>query len=102
MKQRQSLEGSLAVIGTYVPRQCGIATFTHDVVSALTQHVYDRPELDPDVVGVVALNDRDGEYQYGPEVEFQIGQHRKEEYRSAAEFLNNSGIPIRFCICPFL
>lgn len=92
MKHRQSLEGSLAVIGTYVPRQCGIATFTHDLVSALTHHVYDRPELDPDVVSVVALNDRDGEYQYGLEVEFQIGQHRKEEYRSAADFLNNSGI----------
>jgi len=30
---------SVAVIGNYVPRQCGIATFTHDVASSVSSHM---------------------------------------------------------------
>jgi hypothetical protein len=29
--------GRIAFIGTYVPRKCGIATFTHDLIDAIIE-----------------------------------------------------------------
>ncbi|MBI3744673.1 MAG: hypothetical protein HY261_10390, partial [Chloroflexi bacterium] len=46
----------VALVGSYVPRQCGIASFTADLRTALADE--DR-ELD---LPVVALNDRDAGY----------------------------------------
>nr|WP_319492324.1 hypothetical protein [uncultured Desulfobacter sp.] len=39
----QYVEGikSIAVIGNYLPRQCGIATFTRDLVEGLSARVPD-------------------------------------------------------------
>ena len=34
--------GSVAVIGNYLPRQCGIATFTTDLVEALSKELPDK------------------------------------------------------------
>ena len=82
----------IALIGSYVPRRCGIATFTHDLATAISQHVYDRPLEKGELVTIVAVNDRDGEYPYAPQVTFEIAQHRKEDYRNAAEVLNNSWV----------
>lgn len=78
----------IAFIGSYVPRRCGIATFTHDLASGIAQHVYHRRLGSDDSVSIVAVNDRDGAYEYGPEVKIQIEQHRREDYRNAAEILN--------------
>ncbi|MBI1756391.1 MAG: glycosyltransferase family 4 protein [Fimbriimonas ginsengisoli] len=72
----------VALVGSYVPRQCGIASFTADLRTALADE--DR-ELD---LPVVALNDRDAGYDYPPEVRFQIAQHDIESYRLAADFIN--------------
>ena len=78
----------IAFIGSYVPRRCGIATFTHDLASGIAQHVYHRRLGSDDSVSIVAVNDRDGAYDYGSEVKIQIEQHRREDYRNAAEILN--------------
>ena len=40
-------------------------------------------------VQVVAMNDQETGYPYGNEVTLQIHQHRREDYRNAAEVLNN-------------
>jgi len=84
----------VALIGSYVPRQCGIATFTHDLASALSEEVYVKPLADGKSVRIVALNDRDNTYTYGPEVAVGVSQHHKEDYRTAAEVLNTSKIDV--------
>ena len=81
---------SVALIGSYVPRRCGIATFTHHLASAIAERIYDQPLESTERVRIVAVNDQDDVYHYGPEVAFEIGQHRKYDYRNAADFLNDS------------
>ena len=81
---------SVALIGSYVPRRCGIATFTNHLASAIAERIYDQPLGSTDRVRVVAINDQDAMYSYGPEVAFEISQHRKHEYRNAADYLNDS------------
>ena len=81
---------SVALIGSYVPRRCGIATFTHHLASAIAERIYDQPLESTERVRIVAVNDQDDVYRYGPEVAFEIGQHRKYDYRNAADFLNDS------------
>lgn len=78
----QSSLKSIALIGSYLPRQCGIATFTADLAAAILAN---DPNID---CSIVAMNDRPEGYEYPPTVRFQIGQDRLDEYSLAAGFLN--------------
>ena len=60
---------SVALIGNYLPRQCGIATFTTDLATAIVEN--DRT-ID---CFTVAMNDRPEGYNYPAEVRFQIKQN---------------------------
>jgi len=80
--------GKIAFIGNYLPRRCGIATFTTDLCEAL------GTELPSGTLSVVAMNDTLEGYRYPPRVRFQITQNRISEYRSAAEFLNMTNYEI--------
>lgn len=76
----------VALVGSYLPRPCGIATFSGDVYSSLKMA---RPDWD---VRVLALNDRAGDdpspaYDYPAEVTFEIEQS-VASYRRAAKYLN--------------
>ncbi len=73
---------SVALIGSYPPRRCGIATFTADLVAAILEN---EPDID---CSVVAMNDRRAGYDYPDTVKFQISQDDLHEYRLAADFLN--------------
>ncbi len=76
----------IASVGTYVPRQCGIATFTHDLCEAIcaeAQH--------PDACQVIALNDTLEGYSYPSRVRFEIRQEEPSDYRLAADFVNIRG-----------
>lgn len=73
---------SVALLGSYVPRQCGIATFTKDLRDALAGHIGDG-------ASVVAMDDGHEKHIYPDEVTYQINQHRVGEYVTAAEMLNN-------------
>ncbi|HUX15879.1 MAG TPA: glycosyltransferase family 4 protein [Phycisphaerae bacterium] len=75
----------IAVIGNYVPRRCGIATFTAGVCEALAEEV---PEAH---VAVVAMNDRPEGYDYPPRVEFQINADRLEDYYNTFNFIQAGG-----------
>ncbi|RMF78266.1 MAG: glycosyltransferase, partial [Planctomycetota bacterium] len=79
---------SIAMISSYVPRACGIATFTCDLVRALAA------ESPSTRTAVVALNDIVDSYDYPPEVEFQIAESTLADYRRAAEYLNTNGIEV--------
>jgi glycosyltransferase involved in cell wall biosynthesis len=76
--------GSVAVIGNYVPRQCGIATFTTDLVDALTA---EAPDIN---CWTVAMNDTPEGYAYPEKVRFEINQNTLTDYSIASEFLNIS------------
>jgi glycosyltransferase involved in cell wall biosynthesis len=73
---------SVAVIGNYLPRQCGIATFTTDLVEALSA---EAPDIN---CWAVAINDKPEGYAYPEKVRFEINQNKLADYSVASEFLN--------------
>lgn len=87
MQQPSELR-KIAFIGDYLPRKCGIATFTHDVCAAVSG-VY--PDLQ---CFVVPVNDTEDGYEYPPEVRFEIQEQDIESYRQAADFLNISNVDL--------
>jgi len=71
----------IAFIGNYPPRQCGIATFTHDLRDAVAGA---RPDWN---TGVVAITEPSRARIYATEVWYEIRQDAIEDYRDAAAFL---------------
>ncbi|MHC4539086.1 MAG: glycosyltransferase family 4 protein, partial [Planctomycetota bacterium] len=80
--------GSVAVIGNYLPRVCGIATFTTDLVEALSA---EAPDIN---CWAVAMNDKPDGYAYPGKVRFVVNQNRLADYSVASEFLNIGGTDI--------
>jgi glycosyltransferase involved in cell wall biosynthesis len=76
---------SLAFIGNYPPRRCGIATFTCDLRRAVSTEC---PNLD---TCAVAMTDAGGPTDYPAAVGFQIRDETIADYALAAEFLNDAG-----------
>jgi glycosyltransferase involved in cell wall biosynthesis len=72
----------VAFAADYLPRRCGIATFTHDLRTALAQQY---PEADH---VVAAVTDTEAGYHYPPEVRFQWSENDLDAYRRAADFIN--------------
>ncbi len=79
---------NVAVVSSYIPRQCGIATFSNDLATNLAEFVHHCALTEDPHLGIVAVNDSNREYQYGPQVQFVIRQHQRSDYRNAADFLN--------------
>src|SRR5262245_55353418 len=73
---------TIAFVADYVPRKCGIATFTYDLRTAL---VAQCPSAD---CLVVAINDLPHGYEYGPEVRFEVPEQSLDSYARAADLLN--------------
>jgi glycosyltransferase involved in cell wall biosynthesis len=78
----------VAFVGNYLPRRCGIATFTHDLHRAVSTG---RPDLE---TCVVAMTDSDRAYDYPSAVRFEIHDETIGDYVKAAEFLNNAGFDV--------
>ncbi len=74
----------LAVVSTYVPRACGIATFARDLVQAIHRVAGEER------CRIYALDDRPEGYDYPPEVAGRILAPRVADYRRAAEAINFS------------
>jgi glycosyltransferase involved in cell wall biosynthesis len=72
----------IAFVGDYLPRKCGIATFTHDMRASVAGGYPDSECF------VVPVNDRPEGYDYPREVRFEIDAPDLEGYRRAADFLN--------------
>lgn len=72
-----------AGIGTYVPRQCGIATFSHDLCQAICRELGDDQACQ-----FVAINDKPEGYDYPPRVRFEVRQGQPADYKLAADFIN--------------
>ena len=74
----------IAVIGNYLPRQCGIATFTTDLCDSLAGRLNKSVEC----LTVVAMDDIEKGYSYPDRVGFQVRANVQSDYIHAAEFLN--------------
>src|SRR6188768_2388876 len=84
----QKITRRLALIGNHLPRQCGIATFTTDLSSAIADAA---PSAE---VVVVAMNDAGREHAYPDRVRFEVAEDEIAAYRRAAQHLNASGVEI--------
>jgi len=82
MKNRASKFSKIAFIGNYVPRRCGIATFTTDICESVAGEVPDAECL------ATAMNDTAEGYDYPDRVRFEVAQNDLDEYRQLADFLN--------------
>lgn len=78
----------IAFLGDYVPRRCGIATFTADICEAIAAEF---PQAQC-IVG--SVNDRVEGYDYPARVRFEIAEQELDSYRRAAEFLNLNNVEV--------
>jgi glycosyltransferase involved in cell wall biosynthesis len=85
---RPMLPSRVAVIGNYLPRRCGIATFTTDLCDAIHAE-YGATEL-----LALPVNDTPEGYSYPPRIRFELSQDELASYRQAADFLNFSNIDL--------
>ena len=76
----------IAVIGSYLPRRCGIATFSSDLLGSM------KIAAPGTELWSVAMNDIPLGYDYPSAVQFEIGQRIVGDYRSAVDFLNMNGV----------
>ncbi len=76
------LPSRIAVVGNYLPRQCGIATFTTDLCDAICA------EFSAARLFAVPVNDTQPGYAYPERVRLALAQDDLSSYEQAAEFLN--------------
>jgi len=79
---------SVAFIGNYLPRMCGIATFTTDLCEAVAGNYPDAACF------AIAVNDTADGYAYPPRVRFELVENDIASYRRAAEFLNFNDVDV--------
>jgi len=75
----------IAFVGNYLPRECGIATFTTDLCTALATE-YGEGRL-----FAIPVNDPESSYAYPERVRLELEQEDPISYERAAEFLNFNG-----------
>jgi glycosyltransferase involved in cell wall biosynthesis len=86
LKSKPSLPSRIAVIGNYLPRHCGIATFTTDLCEAISAE-YGTARL-----MALPVNDTEQGYDYPARVRWSLAQDDPSSYQQAAEFLNFNNI----------
>jgi len=77
----------ICLVSSYPLRQCGIATFSYNLLSSIQAGTGHSKKINS---FVVALNDCDEKYAYPEEVEFTIQQNVQQDYIKAAEYINSN------------
>jgi glycosyltransferase involved in cell wall biosynthesis len=78
----------IAFVGDYLPRKCGIATFTSNLLGAVAA---EHPQCE---CFAAPVNDIEGGYEYPRVVRFEIEEQDLSSYRRAADFLNIGNVDI--------
>ena len=78
----------IAFVGDHLPRKCGIATFTSDLLAAVASAHPQNQCL------AVSVNDIPDGYEYPEVVRFEIEEQDLSSYMRAADFLNISNVDI--------
>ncbi|MBN1304386.1 MAG: glycosyltransferase family 4 protein [Anaerolineales bacterium] len=76
----------VAFIGNYLPRQCGIATFTTDLCESIAH------EYKGTTCIAIPVNDTEAGYEYPARVRFELTEKDIESYHRAADFLNINNV----------
>ena len=85
-QSKPSLPSRIAVVGNYLPRQCGIATFTTDLCAAISAEYGTARLL------ALPVNDTEQGYDYPDRVRWSLAQDDVKSYQEAADFLNFNNI----------
>ena len=76
----------IAFICSFLPRKCGIATFTSDLIN--NADLAANGEFEPSVIAMQS----ETELKYDPPVKFRIRKNIKYDYTAAADYINYSNI----------
>ena len=76
----------VAFISSHLPRKCGIATFTSDLLENTALEA--EGQFEPLVVALKSSN----EQKYDNPVKFEIRQNVRSDYLCAADFINFSHV----------
>ncbi len=87
MKEASKIH-KIAFVGDHLPRKCGIATFTTDLLAAV-QGAHPQSHC-----LAVSVNDLPGRYEYPEVVRFEIEEQDLSSYLRAADFLNISNVDV--------
>ncbi len=80
--------GRIAFIGNYLPRQCGIATFTTDLCEAIAAEYAETTCI------ALPVNDIEAGYAYPARVRFELTEKDLASYRRAADFLHTNNVDL--------
>jgi len=78
----------IGFIGNYLPRQCGIATFTTDLCEAIASQYGGTTCI------ALPVNDIEAGYAYPSRVRFELTEKDIDSYRRAADFLNINNVDL--------
>lgn len=78
----------IAFVGNYLPRQCGIATFTTDLCEAVAGAYGGTACI------ALPVNDLEAGYDYPPRVRFELAEKDIHSYGRAADFLNINNVDL--------
>jgi glycosyltransferase involved in cell wall biosynthesis len=76
----------IAFIGNYLPRQCGIATFTTDLCEAIARQYSSTTCI------AIPVNDVATGYDYSKRVRFELTEKDIDSYLRASDFLNINNV----------
>jgi glycosyltransferase involved in cell wall biosynthesis len=82
----ESTINRIAFVGNYLPRQCGIATFTTDLCEAIAAQFVGTTCI------ALPVNDTEAGYAYPTRVRFELREKDIESYLRAADFLNINNV----------
>lgn len=85
---RNTAISRIGFIGNYMPRQCGIATFTTDLCEAIAA------EYNETTCIALPVNDIVSGYNYPSRVRFELTETDIDSYRRAADFLNINNVDL--------
>lgn len=88
LRIKSSSINRIAFIGNYLPRQCGIATFTTDLCEAVASKYVGTTCI------ALPVNETEVGYAYPPRVRFEIFEKDINSYNRAADFLNINNVDI--------
>ncbi len=78
----------IAFIGNYLPRRCGIATFTTDLCEAIASAYLETTCI------ALPVNDIEPGYSYPSRVRFELAEKDIHSYTRAADFLNINNVDL--------
>jgi polysaccharide biosynthesis protein PslF len=87
MSSFSSGRNRVAYLSTYPPRECGIATFTKDLIDATDE----LNEFEPTVI---AVNKTNVIHAYDRRVNLEINRDSIDDYAQAARYINSSNIQL--------